>query len=278
MLASNHNPTAAPMPSFLRRRESTTMGRSCPDGCVDPQPSREGRCEVAPRGRRSYSAANVANRTEADRRTNYGPGRLRASGVHRVHSPNRSHQLNEDGIPMTDTKTATRDWSATLFLPKTDFPMQAGLPAARAAAARALGQARPLPAPARGGQGPAEVHPARRPALRQRQHPHRHRAQQDPEGHGDALPADAGLRFQLRAGLGLPRPADRVEDRGAVPRQGPGQGRGAGQRVPRASAASSPSTGSTCSARSSSASASRATGSTTTRPWTTRPRPPSPPS
>ena len=37
---------------------------------------------------------------------------------------------------------------------------------------------------------------------------------------------------------------------------------GAGQRVPRASAASSPSTGSTCSARSSSASASRATGST----------------
>ena len=27
-------------------------------------------------------------------------------------------------------------------------------------------------------------------------------------------PADARLRFQLRAGLGLPRPADRVEDRG----------------------------------------------------------------
>ena len=47
------------------------------------------------------------------------------------------------------------------------------------------------------------------------------------------IAADAGLRFQLRAGLGLPRPADRVEDRGAVPRQGPGQGRGAGQRVPR---------------------------------------------
>ena len=27
-----------------------------------------------------------------------------------------------------DTKTPTRDWSATLFLPKTQFPMQAGLP------------------------------------------------------------------------------------------------------------------------------------------------------
>ena len=51
---------------------------------------------------------------------------------------------------------------------------------------------------------------------------------------------------------------------------------GARQRVPRASAARSPSTGSACSARSSSASASRATGTTTTRPWPTRPRPPSP--
>jgi len=29
---------------------------------------------------------------------------------------------------MTQTKSAARDWSATLFLPKTDFPMRAGLP------------------------------------------------------------------------------------------------------------------------------------------------------
>jgi isoleucyl-tRNA synthetase len=29
---------------------------------------------------------------------------------------------------MTSTKTATRDWSATLFLPRTQFPMKAGLP------------------------------------------------------------------------------------------------------------------------------------------------------
>src|SRR5215831_2365549 len=29
---------------------------------------------------------------------------------------------------MTTTKVAARDWSATLFLPKTDFPMKAGLP------------------------------------------------------------------------------------------------------------------------------------------------------
>src|SRR5215471_11483759 len=30
--------------------------------------------------------------------------------------------------PMTTTKTPARDWSATLFLPKTQFPMKAGLP------------------------------------------------------------------------------------------------------------------------------------------------------
>ena len=29
---------------------------------------------------------------------------------------------------MNSTKTAARDWSATLFLPKTPFPMKAGLP------------------------------------------------------------------------------------------------------------------------------------------------------
>ena len=27
-----------------------------------------------------------------------------------------------------DTKTETRDWGATLFLPNTSFPMRAGLP------------------------------------------------------------------------------------------------------------------------------------------------------
>jgi isoleucyl-tRNA synthetase len=39
-----------------------------------------------------------------------------------------SYQLIQDGIPMTTTKTPARDWSATLFLPKTPFPMKAGLP------------------------------------------------------------------------------------------------------------------------------------------------------
>ena len=83
------------------------------------------------------------------------------------------------------------------------------------------------------GRNRAEVPAARRPALRQRQHPHRPRAQQDPQGSRRQIAGHARLRFQLRAGLGLPRPADRVEDRGELSRQGPQQGRGADQRVPR---------------------------------------------
>ena len=103
----------------------------------------------------------------------------------------------------------------------------------RAAPAAALGRDEPLRAPAPEGAQPRQVPAARRPALRQRQHPHRARAQQDPQGSRRQIAGHARLRFQLRAGLGLPRPADRVEDRGELPRQGPQQGRGADQRVPR---------------------------------------------
>src|SRR5262249_51838525 len=97
---------------------------------------------------------------------------------------------------------------------------------------RPLAEAQPLPTAAGSRAWAREIHPPRRPALRQRQHPHRPRAQQDPQGRGDAQPADARLRFQLRAGLGLPRLADRVEGRGGVPRAGQEQGRGAGHRIP----------------------------------------------
>ena len=82
-------------------------------------------------------------------------------------------------------------------------------------------------------RGPAEVHPARRPALRERQHPYRHRAEQDPQGRHQPHPPDGRLRRRLHPRLGLPRPADRVEDRGAVPRGEEGQGRRPGAAVPR---------------------------------------------
>ena len=125
-----------------------------------------------------------------------------------------------------------RDYSETLFLPKTDFPMRAGLPQKEPqllARWQQLGLYERLRAAA---QGPAEIHPPRRPALRQWQHPYRARAQQDPQGRGDALAADAGPGFELRAGLGLPRTSDRMEDRGGIPRQGQEQGRRAGGGIP----------------------------------------------
>ena len=64
----------------------------------------------------------------------------------------------------------------------------------------------------------------------------------------------------LRARLGLPRPADRVEGRGAVPQEEARQGRGPGRANSAPNAAPMPSIGSTCSASSSSGSASWATG------------------
>ena len=67
---------------------------------------------------------------------------------------------------------------------------------------------------ARGRRRHAEIRAARRAALRQWQYPYRPCAQQDPQGRGDPHPADAGQGLRLRAGLGLPRPADRMEDRG----------------------------------------------------------------
>ena len=168
-----------------------------------------------------------------------------------------------------------RDYSETLFLPQTDFPMRAGLPQKEPEMLERWEKAGLYGRLRAAAKGRDEIRPARRPALRQRQHPYRPRAQQDPQGRGDAQPADARLRFQLRAGLGLPRPADRMEDRGReLPLQGQGQAgsvrSGGDGRVPPRVPRLSPSTGSTCSARSSSGSASRATGRIPTPPWLSR--------
>ena len=66
---------------------------------------------------------------------------------------------------------------------------------------------------ARARRRPPEVRAARRAALCQWRDPHRPRGQQDPEGHHRQV-ADAGrLRLALRAGLGLPRAADRAAGR-----------------------------------------------------------------
>ena len=64
----------------------------------------------------------------------------------------------------------------------------------------------------------------------------RPRPEQDPQGHRGQVPADGRASDALRAGLGLPRPADRVERR--TPAAGEGQearAAGAARRVPQGS-------------------------------------------
>ena len=125
------------------------------------------------------------------------------------------------------------DYRDTVFLPKTDFPMKAGLaqkePAilARWAEEDLYEQLRE----ARAGRERFILHDG------------------PPYANGDIhmghamnkILKDIVVRSQiaarqgraLRARLGLPRPADRVEGRGAVPQEEARQGRGAGRPVPR---------------------------------------------
>ena len=57
-------------------------------------------------------------------------------------------------------KTGERDYSETLFLPQTEFPMRAGLPQREPEILARWAEAWPLSAAARGGQGPGEVRAA----------------------------------------------------------------------------------------------------------------------
>ena len=126
----------------------------------------------------------------------------------------------------------TTDYKTTVFLPE-----HAVSDARRAAQARA-GVARALGARWTSTSGCARPRRAARSSSSMTARPtptgisYRHRAQQDPQGLRHPRAADAGQGRELRARLGLPRPADRMEDRGGIPRQGQGQGRGAGRRVP----------------------------------------------
>ncbi len=92
----------------------------------------------------------------------------------------------------------------------------------------------PLRQNGEGGRKPSQLHPPRRPPLRQRPHPHRPRPQQDPQGHRHQEPAHAGLLCSLCAGLGLPRAAHRTDGRQETRQQEarPLQGR-VPQAVPR---------------------------------------------
>ena len=85
-----------------------------------------------------------------------------------------------------DPRGGQRDYRDTVFLPKTDFPMKAGLPAKEPGILAQMAGRRPLPAGARSPRGPRKIHPPRRPALRQWRHAYRPCAQPCAEGHGRA--------------------------------------------------------------------------------------------
>ena len=78
--------------------------------------------------------------------------------------PVRKARLERPSPPVARAKPRPpqigRDWSATLFLPKTDFPMKAGLPEREPELLKRWAAASPLRPDARRGHGAGEVHPA----------------------------------------------------------------------------------------------------------------------
>ena len=111
------------------------------------------------------------------------------------------------------SRPAMADYKNTVNLPETDFPMKADLARREPEMLAWWERAPDLREAARGRRGPPHVHPARRSAVRERRDPHRPRRQQDPEGHHRQVAHARRLRRALRAGLGLPRPADRAPGR-----------------------------------------------------------------
>ena len=164
----------------------------------------------------------------------------------------RQRQQADTRASLDRYSTRMADYKKTLNLPDTPFPDARRSREARAAHAEALAGAQALRAHPRGEPRPPALRAARRPAVRERRHPHRARGQQDPEGHHRQEQVALGLRRAVRAGLGLPRHADRSADRKAA-RQEPAAGarrRGCAALTPpsRSSGRSAISSGSACSA------------------------------
>ena len=166
-----------------------------------------------------------------------------------------------------DALTVT-DYKNTINLPQTDFPMKADL-AQREPGMLAAGQRSDLYGAIRdAARGRARVHPARRPAVRERRDPHRPRGQQDPEGHHRQVAHcwPASMRPTCRAGT-----ATACRSRSRSKRSIGKVGQKARRARPSARpAANTPRSRSTCSAPISSASACSATGSDPTSRWTPR--------
>ena len=82
-----------------------------------------------------------------------------------------------------------------------------------------MGGRRHLRADPRSARRPGEVRAPRRPAFRERRRPRRHGAQQGAQGHHRQIPDPPREGRAVRARLGLPRPAHRIQGRAGVPRR-----------------------------------------------------------
>ena len=132
-------------------------------------------------------------------------------------SSSHTHQGGES------VAAAEPDYRHTLALPRTDFAMRAGLPKREPTLLERWGrlavydQLRERAGSAAGTDSerkPFILHDG--PPYANGHLPHRSWPEQDPQGHDRSIAADDGQGQPLRPGLGLPRLADRVEDRGAV--------------------------------------------------------------
>ncbi len=135
-----------------------------------------------------------------------------------------------------------KNYKETLNLPKTAFPMKADLVQARAGAARQMGGGRAVRAHPRGARGCAALCAARRAAICQWRCPHGHGAQQGAQGHRGKIAVDAGAARAVRAGVGLPWAADRVQGGEGIARALAAGGRASAPRNTRASTSASSAT------------------------------------
>jgi isoleucyl-tRNA synthetase len=109
---------------------------------------------------------------------------------------------------MTDTKTEARDWGKTLFLPKTNFPMKAGLPQLEPRMLERWAEDPPVsskPPRERKGRPKFVLHDG--PPYANGNIHIGTRSTRSSRTSSQELQQMLGLRLQLCAGLGLPRPS-----------------------------------------------------------------------
>jgi isoleucyl-tRNA synthetase len=119
---------------------------------------------------------------------------------------------------MSDNRKTMADYKR-LNLTDTPFPMRGDLAKREPQLGGRLAAEKALPEDPQGLAGRPKFVLHDGPPYANGEHPHRSCAEQDSQGHHRPLQDPGRLRRALRAGLGLPRPADRAQDR-SDPRQG----------------------------------------------------------